>query len=350
MTTAAAGRDTGVFAILKQSVTDFIDDDAPTMAAALSYYTIFSLPPLLVLILLLLGAVLDPQDIQGTVESQIRGLMGPEGAQQIRAIIANADRPGSGNLVATILGIVALLLGATGVFGQLQAALNRAWEVGPDPQQGGVKSFVLKRVFSLGMVLALAFVLLASLVLSAAITAFGDSLAGFLPEGIGPTVLQIVNFVVSFGVITLLFAAMFKVLPDATIAWRDVWVGAAVTALLFTIGKFALGLYLGRSNPGEAFGAAGALALMLVWIYYTSMIVFLGAEFTQAWANRRGQGIRPEKGAVRVVQEKRRERPARERAAADRAEGGRTPAQERRRGERRGRGSRAEGTPATAGA
>jgi membrane protein len=341
MATEAAARQNGVFAILKQSVKDFIDDDAPTMAAALSYYTVFSLPPLLVLLLLLLGAVLDPQDIQGTVEGQISGLMGPEGGEQIRSIIANADRPGSGSIIATILGLVALVLGATGVFGQLQAALNRAWEVGPDPEQGGVKGFVLKRVFSLGMVLALAFVLLASLMLSAVLSAFGDSLGRFLPEGIGEPLLHAINFAVSFGVITLLFAAMFKVLPDATIAWRDVWVGAAATALLFTIGKFALGLYLGRSNPGEAFGAAGALALMLVWIYYTSMILFLGAEFTQVWADRRGQGIQPEKGAVRVVQETRRERPADTPAPAD----------ERRRGDRRLHARRRrKGSPAAAGA
>ncbi|HEX6106585.1 MAG TPA: YihY/virulence factor BrkB family protein [Gemmatimonadales bacterium] len=310
MATAAAAKDTGVLAILKQSVREFVDDDAPTMAAALSYYTVFSLPPLLVLLLMLLGAVFDPQDIQGTVESQITQLMGPEGGDQVRTIIANADRPGSGNIIATVLSLVALILGATGVFGQLQAALNRAWEVAPDPDQGGFKSFLMKRVFSLGMVLALAFVLLVSLVLSATLSAFGDSLVQFLPEGLSQPLLQAINFAISFGVITVLFAAIFKVLPDATMAWRDVWVGAAVTALLFVVGKFLLGLYLGRSNPGEAFGAAGALAVMLVWIYYSSMIVFLGAEFTQAWANRRGQGIRPEKGAVRVVKETRHERPS----------------------------------------
>ena len=138
MATTAADRQNGVFPILKQSVADFIDDDAPTMAAALSYYTVFALPPLLILLLMLLGAVLDPQDIQGTVESQIQGLMGPEGGEQIRTIIANADRPGSGNVLATILGLVGLVIGATGVFGQLQAALNRAWEVGPDPNAGEI--------------------------------------------------------------------------------------------------------------------------------------------------------------------------------------------------------------------
>jgi membrane protein len=182
--------------------------------------------------------------------------------------------------------------------------------VAPDPNQGGFKGFIVKRVFSLGMVLGLAFVLLVSLVLSAFLSSFGDSLGRFLPDGLSAPVIEGINFAVSFGVITLLFAAIYKIVPDARMAWRDVWVGAAATALLFVLGKFALGLYLGRSNPGEAFGAAGALALMLVWIYYSSMIVLLGAEFTQAWAEGRGSGIAPEKGAVRVKHETHHERPA----------------------------------------
>nr|MBA3258909.1 YihY/virulence factor BrkB family protein [Gemmatimonadales bacterium] len=184
-----ATNDKGTLGILKGSASDFIEDDCPTMAAALSYYTVFSLPPLLVLLLTLLGALFDPQDVQGTLETQIQSLMGPSGAEQVRTILANADRPGSGSVIATVLGIVALIFGATGVFGQLQAALNKAWNVAPDPDQGGIKSFVLKRVFSLGMVLGLAFVLLVSLVLSAALTAFGDSLAGFLPDGLSEPVL-----------------------------------------------------------------------------------------------------------------------------------------------------------------
>lgn len=289
--------------LLKESVRDFLDDDCPSMAAALSYYTIFSLPPLLVLLLLLLGALVAPQDIQGTVEGRIRSLMGPAAGQQIRTILAHAERPGTG-AIATVLGAAALVLGATGVFGQLQAALNRAWKVAPDPTKGGIKRFLVKRAFSLGMVLSLAFVLLVSLVLSAALSAFGDSLGRFLPEGLSAGVLEAINFALSFGVIALLFAAIFKVLPDATIAWSDVWPGAIFTALLFVAGKFLLGIYLGHSKPGEAFGAAGALASMLVWIYYSSMIMLLGAEFTQTWAVQRGKGIQPERGAVRVVLER----------------------------------------------
>lgn len=290
--------------LLKDSGKDFIDDDCPAQAAALSYYTIFSLPPLLMLILLILGAVLDPQDIQGQLESQIGSLMGPSATEQIRTIIQQAHEPGSGGILPTVLGIAALLLGAAGAFGQLQAALNRTWEVAPDPQKGGLKSFLMKRVFSFGMILSVAFLLLVSLVLSAALSAFGGALGGMLPEGVSAILLQGLNQVISFVVIAALFATIFKVLPDATIAWRDVGVGAAATALLFVAGKFLLGLYLGRSNPGAAFGAAGALAVMLVWIYYSSMILLLGAEFTRAWADRRGRGIVPEEGAVRVVQER----------------------------------------------
>jgi membrane protein len=295
-----------VVQLLKDTITGFSEDDCPTMAAALSYYTVFSLPPLLVLLLTVLGAVMDPQDIQGNIEAQMRSAMGAAGAQQVHTILANADRPGAGGLLPTLLGVVGLLLGATGVFGQLQAALNKAWGVAPDPDTGGIKSMLLKRIFGAGMVLGLAFILLVSLVVSAVLSAFGEELGRFLPSGLSAPVLEAINFAGSLAVITLLFAAIFKVLPDATIAWSDVGVGALATALLFVGGKFALGLYLGHSNPGEAFGAAGALALMLVWIYYSSMIVLLGAEFTQVWAENRGRGIRPEKGAVRVVRELRR--------------------------------------------
>jgi membrane protein len=305
-----ARHDRSVFGVLKETVHDFLEDDCTTMAAALSYYTVFSLPPLLLLLLTLLGAILDPEDVQGALERNISALMGPTSVEQVRTILANADRPGSGDVIATVLGIIGLLVGATGVFGQLQAALDKTWGVAPDPRQGGIKSFALKRIFSLGMVLGVAFVLLVSLVLSALISAFGDSLARFLPPWLSEPFLVGLDLAVSLGIITLLFAAIFKVLPDARLDWSDVWVGAFFTAVLFTVGKVVLGLYLGSSNPGEAFGAAGALALMLVWIYYSSMIVLFGAEFTESWAERRGHGVVPERGAVRVIRELRRERPS----------------------------------------
>lgn len=298
-------RTQSTFQIVKHAARDFLDDDCPRLAAALSYYTIFSLPPLLILLLTILGAILDPQDVQGEIQSQLQMLMGPAGAQEVETILQHANRPGEGGTLATILGVAALIFGATGAFGQLQAALNRAWEVEPDPKQGGLRNFVVKRVFSFGMILGIAFLLLVSLVLSAVLSAFGNALGEMVPGGLSGPLLYILNVALSFAVFTLLFAAMFKIVPDAVMAWRDVWVGAIATTLLFVVGKFLLGFYLGRSNPGEAFGAAGSLALILVWIYYSSMILLLGAEFTQGWAVNRGAGIEPEKGAVRLVDKRR---------------------------------------------
>jgi membrane protein len=291
---------TGVVSILKRTVTEFVNDECPRMAAALSYYTVFSLPSLIILILLIAGAVWDPQDIRGALATQIDSLMGPATAEQLRGLIDQAEQPGAGRGLAALLGIAAVLFGATGAFVELQAALNRAWNVEPNPDAGGVKNFVVKRLFSFGMVLTIAFLLLVSLVLSAVLTAFGGAIGTLLPGNVSEALLLALQFGISFVVIALLFATMFKVLPDAQIAWRDVWIGAISTTLLFLLGKFLIGLYLGQSNPGEAYGAAGSLAILLVWIYYSAMILFLGAEFTQIWADERGSGVKPEEGAVRV--------------------------------------------------
>ena len=283
-----------MFGIVKKSARDFIADDCMSAAAALSYYTVFSLPALLVLILILLGTVMDPADVQGGMARQIEALMGAGAATEVRNLLQQAERPGGG-LLPTILGVGALLFGATGAVMQLQQTLNRTW--GVKAEGGGLRGFLMKRVFSLAMILGLAFFLLVSLVASAALSAFGSSLERF---GLPAPLLLALNFAVSLLVIGLVFAAMFKVLPDAQIAWRDVWVGAGVTALLFMVGKFLIGFYLGKSNPGEAYGAAGSLAVLLVWIYYSSIIVLFGAEFTETWAERRGAGVEPEEGAVRV--------------------------------------------------
>jgi membrane protein len=283
---------------LKRAALDFWKDDCPRMAAAISYYTIFSLPPLLLLIIMVAGIFLDPAEVRTAITSQMGALIGPEGREQIREMIANADRPGSG--YKAILGGAALIFGATGAFIQLQTALNDVWKVEPDPAKGGIKNFITKRIFSFGLILFVAFMLLISLTLTAALSALGDRVGG----GLNETLLEIANFIVSFAVITVLFAAMFKVMPDAEIQWSDVWVGATMTSLLFVIGKFAIGYYLGSSNPGDAFGAAGSLALVLVWIYYAMMILLLGAQFTRAWVEERGHGARPEPGASTVVEEK----------------------------------------------
>lgn len=288
----------GIVPLLRATVTEFLDDDCGTRAAALAYYTVFALPPLLVLLLLVAGAIWDPADVERVMTSQVGSLIGPDGARQIKEVLANAERPGAGGLVTTLLGIAGLLFGATGAFVSLQDALNRAWEVAPDPNRGGIKQFVTKRLFSLGMVLGLGFLIAVSLALTSGIAALAEAMALPVPEG----ALQLGLFVLELVVLSALFTAMFKVLPDAIIAWRDAAVGGFVTALLFTVGKFAIGLYLGRSDPGSAFGAAGALAVVLVWTYYAGMILLAGAEFTQQWAEQRGRGIEPEKGAVRVEQ------------------------------------------------
>ena len=295
----------GILGLLKETVHDFLEDDCMDSAAALSYYTILSLPALLVLILTIISAVLNPSDVRGGLEGQLQNLMGPSAGEQIRTIIQQAEQKPHNGAIPTILGIAGLLLGATGAFGQLQKALNRSWNVEPDPNQGGLKNFLSKRVFSLGMILVVAFFLLVSLVISAALTGMGGRLSGFLPSGLSAPLLEVLNMVISLGVITLLFGALFKVMPDAKISWRSVWVGAAVTALLFVIGKFLIGFYLGKSNPGQAYGAAGSLAVLLLWVYYSAIILLFGAEFTETWAERRGQGIEPEPGAVRVRREKR---------------------------------------------
>lgn len=288
-----------MFSILKQTGKEFLDDDCPTMAASLAYYTVFSLPPLIVVILLIASAAFSPAQVQEALQGQFASVMGPEAGEAILAIFENAERPGFSRGVASLLAIGGLLLGATGAFGQLQSALNTAWEVKPDPDQGGLRNFILKRVFSFGMILGIALLLVVFLAVSAVISLIAEGLA--IPEAL----LHLFDAIVSVAVFTLLFGAMFRVLPDAKVAWRAVWVGAGVTTILFVAGKFALGFYLGRSNPGDAFGAAGSLAVMLVWIYYASMVLLMGAEFTRVWADNQGEGIEPEEGAIRVTREKR---------------------------------------------
>jgi membrane protein len=289
-----------VLGLLKRAFKDFLEDDCPRMAAAMSYFTVFSLPALLALVIMVVGVFMDPSDVQGRIETQVEALVGADGAEQVKEMIAAGDKEENRGPARAALGLLMLVLGATGAFGQLQVALNTAWEVKPDPERGGVKRMLLKRLLSLGMVLTIAFLLLVSLVVSALLSAFGDFLSGLL-GGVSGTLMQVIQTVISLGVIGALFALMFKWVPDAIVAWKDVWVGAGFTAALFVLGKFLIGLYLARSDPGSSFGAAGALAIILVWIYYSAMILFLGAEFTQVWAVERGAGIEPEPGAIRTT-------------------------------------------------
>jgi membrane protein len=306
----------GVLGTIRDTFNEFMNDDCPSMAAALSYYTAFSLPPLLILILVLLGTVLDPGDVRGTIEQQIETFMGPAGGAQIRQVLETAQPPGGDGTIPTIIGLLTLAFGATGFFLSLQSALNKAWEVAPDPDQGGIRQFVMKRLFSFGMILGLAFLLLVSLALTAMISAFSGRLRAFLPDGTSPVILEVVNLAITLPIIAMLFALMFRTIPDARVGWHNVRIGAIATAVLFLIGKTVLGFYIGRSNPGEPYGAAGTLAVMMIWIYYSAMILLFGAELTQVVARNRGEQVIPERGAVRTIVERRKVRPARARHAS----------------------------------
>lgn len=281
----------------------FFGDDCPGMAAALTFYTFFSLPALLALLLSLVGMFADPARVQRGITTQVGDLVGRAGAEQVATIVQSAQRSVVDQSAAAAFSVLAVIFGATTAFAQLQGALNKAWGVKPDPTRNQLKNFLAKRVFSFGVVLGVAFLLLVSLSLSAVLSAAGNLVTGRM--NLPPAVLEGANSVLSFVVVAALFAAMFKLLPDAHIDWRDVRFGAVATALLFVLGKTAIGYYLGRTDPGDAYGAAGSLAIVLIWVYYSSMIVLFGAELTRQWAERYGAGVRPEHGAVEVVEEER---------------------------------------------
>jgi membrane protein len=277
--------------VIRTTAREFLDDDCMTMAAAISYYSVFALPPLLVLVLALVGLLVDPADAQGRISREVGALVGPDAAAMVGTMVREAGRVRSGP--AAVVGIVALLFGATGAFMQLQKALNHAWDVPARERSTGLRGHVAKRVLSLGMILGIGFLLLVSMALTALLSAAGDALGAVLPSVVSGGLLRVIELSVSLVLLTVLFGALFKVLPDLALGWREVLVGAAFTAVLFSAGKFLLGYYLGRSDPGSAFGAAGALAAILVWIYYSSIILLLGAEFTQVWVRRRSEAGAP---------------------------------------------------------
>ncbi len=282
--------------LIQETYAEWNKDHASRLAAAMSYYTIFSIAPLLVIAIAVAGLVFGREAAMHQVVGQIRDLVGEDGAQVIQSILQNASKTTSG-IVATVVGVVTLLIGASGAFGQLQDSLNTIWEV--KPRKGrGVKGVLRDRLLSFSMVLMIGFLLLVSLILSAFLAGVGKYLSDLLP--MSSTVLQAMNFGLSLAVTSFLFALIFKVLPDAIIRWRDVWVGAMVTALLFSLGRFLIGLYLGRSSIGSAYGAAGSLVVLLLWVYYSAQILFLGAEFTQVYARKFGLEIVPKPNAERL--------------------------------------------------
>jgi len=287
-----------VVTLLKETVAEWSEDKVPLWAAALAYYTIFSLAPLLLIAITIAGLAFGEEAARGEIVGQIRGLVGQEGAEAIQGMIQNVNRPNSGGTLATIIGVVTLLFGASGVFGQLQDALNTIWGVKPKPGRG-IASFIQTRFLSFAMVLVIGFLLLVSLVLSAALAAITTFFSHFLPTFVALG--QLLNFVLSFGFITLLFAAIYKFLPDVNVAWKDLWIGAATTSLLFNIGKFLIGLYLGNSGASSAYGAAGSLVILLLWVFYSAQIILFGAEFTQVFAKHRGSEITPSDHAVWII-------------------------------------------------
>ena len=288
---------TVAFSILKQTFDEWMDDQAPALGAALAYYTVFSLAPLLIISISIAGLAFGREAAQGQIFDQLRGLLGEASGQAVQDIVHDASAEPKTGLVATLVGFAALLFGASGVFGQIQTSLNTIWGVQPKPDRG-IPGIIRDRILSFGFILIVGFLLLVSLLLTAAISFVGHRLGEMTPGM--ESLVQWLNAIGSLAVITLLFAMMFKFLPDARISWHDVWIGAFITALLFSVGKFALGLYLGRSSVTSSYGAAGSLIVLLLWVYYSAQIVFFGAEFTQVYANRCGSRVTPSSNAIAV--------------------------------------------------
>jgi membrane protein len=280
--------------LLKEAGSGWWRDNAPRLGAALAYYTIFSLAPVLLITVAVCGLVFGRVAAEGQLLGELRDLVGEQGAEALQSMLAGASQPSAG-IVATVTGVVILLIGATTLFGELQDSLNLVWEM--KPPGGGLMTMVKARFLSFSMVMGTAFLLLVSLVVSAGLAALSKQMGQTGSEGVG----RLLHFLASIVVVTLLFAMIYKFLPDARIAWRDVWLGSAVTALLFTIGKSLIGFYLGHSAMASTFGAAGSLAVLLFWFYYSAQIFLFGAELTKAYANRYGSGIVPSAGATHVA-------------------------------------------------
>jgi membrane protein len=294
------------FNLFKDAGKDFMADSAPRLGASVAFYTIFSISPLFIIVIAIASFFFGAEAARGQIYEQISGLVGPKGAEAIQSIISHPGAEKTG-IVATIIAAITLLLGSTGVFMELQQALNRIWEV-EVKGGGGIWGFVKHRLLSFAMVLSIGFLLLVSLILTAGISALGKYVGSYLPAF--EAVSQVLNFVASFGVITVLFAFIFKYMPDVRMPWKDVWMGAAITSLLFAVGKLGLGMYLAKSTTANAFGAAGSLVVVLLWVYYSAQILFFGAEITQVYAKQRGSKVVPTKHAKLKEEGEQRKEPA----------------------------------------
>ena len=283
--------------MLKLSFAEWMDDNTFELSAALAFYTIFSIAPVLLIAVGVASFFLAPDTATDQIVGEMEKMIGVEGANAVRQVIESSRGFGKG-LWAVSVGIVTLIMGATAVFGELQSALNKIWDIKAKPDRGVITSLVVDRLHSFSIAVSVGFLLLVSLVISAVISGLQSYMNNWLP-GV-PWVWQTANVVSSFFVIAVLFAVIYRFLPDVVISWKDVWIGAAVTALLFSAGKYLIGIYLGRTATASAFGAAGSLVVLLFWVYYSALISFLGAEFMQVYTRRYGSGIRPKKHAVRV--------------------------------------------------
>ena len=293
---------TVIVELLKETFKEWQEDKASRLAAALAYYTAFSIAPLLVIAIAIAAIVFGEQAAQGQIATQLAALVGKEAAEAIQELLKSSSRQSGEGIIATAISIGLLFFGASNIFTQLQDSLNTIWEVAPKPGRG-IKGIVKDRILSFGMVLGIGFLLLVSLVLSTVLAALGNYLGGMMP---GLEFLwSVLNFLLSFGVISLLFALMFKFLPDVKITWGDVAIGAVITALLFTIGKTLISLYLSNSGVGSTYGAAGSLVVLLLWVNFSAQILFFGAEFTQVYANKYGSLIVPTENAVPLTEEAR---------------------------------------------
>ncbi|MGI8503553.1 MAG: YihY/virulence factor BrkB family protein [Hassallia sp.] len=283
-----------ILGLFQETFQEWSNDKASRLSAALAYYTIFSIAPLLIIVIAIAGAVFGEEAASGQIFAQIQGLVGEAGAKVIQEAIKNASQPKQG-AIASIISVVVLIFGATGLFTELQDALNTIWEVQPKPGRA-VKNMVRTRFLSFAMVLGIGFLLLVSLVVSGVLAALIGYFNNLIP-GID-FIWQIVNFLLGFAITTVLFGLIFKVLPDVKITWSDVWIGAAITSLLFSFGRLLLGQYLGNGSFGSTYGAAGSVVVVIAWVYYAAQILFFGAEFTQVYARRYGSQIVPADNAI----------------------------------------------------
>ena len=281
------------FTLAKQAALEWSEDRVSRLAAALAYYTVFSIPAILLIVLAILGNVVDMS--QAELQQQITTVLPSSAAETVASMVESAGRPGSGGIIATIVGIATLIFAATGVFAQLQDAMNTVWEVAPDPQKSGIMAFITDRAMAFLMVIGIGALFLLSAILTTAIAGV-DPLVQALPGS--EWVQQIINFLVSWAIVSLLFAVLFKVVPDVSINWSGVWIGAIATGFLFMLGQIAMAYYLGSGARASSYGAAGGLVVLLLWVYYSTNIMFLGAEFTQVYVNQYGSDIRLEEGAI----------------------------------------------------